>query len=766
MRSKGFLTFLKNLRLRWKLTICVLGLHLALGTAFIAGVTSIFSDRLHLELEQKGRILTQYLSETVTDPILVNDLVQLQQHLERAVALEDDILYAYVGEPGKFPLAHTFKNGFPRSFLAGPSQPLTGEVLIELLETEKGIVRDFAAPVLAGGKAVLHVGLSEAHIHQGVGKARRILYTIIVFFSLVWVIAIFFLSRFVTRPLEELTKGAEAIGKGELDRRLPVETRDEIGHLAATFNAMTRNLAQLMEERLSAEKEIQETLTLFESIANGIGEGILLLDLDFRIIWANEHVLEHYQVQLDEIRGRACYEVTHNRNTPCKPPGDPCPILLQPDGGRPLPYEHVHYDREGNREMVEVTVYPLRDENGDVYQYLHITRDISERHEKLKLEDQLRQSQKMEAIGRLSGSMAHDFNNILTTIVGFSELGKLAVGEDDPLREKFESILQAGRRGAELTRQLLAFSRRQVIKTQVVSLHEVIADFSRLLHRLVGENVELELVSRAPDACIEVDPGQLEQVVMNLAVNAKEAMPEGGKLTIETGRTRLENYPDPERGVDISGNFVQLTVSDSGHGMDAELRGRIFEPFYTTKKEGTGLGLATVFGIVKQGGGYIDVESAPGKGTRFDIYFPEARKEEETAGQQEEHPGDQSGGSETILLVDDRHELVDLAAQALEPLGYHVLGATGAEEAQELSRSLHGRIDLLVTDIVMPGMNGVELARALRESRPEMKVIFVSGYADNHLGKDGRIDDSVPYLEKPVLPSELARTVREVLDSG
>ena len=226
---------------------------------------------------------------------------------------------------------------------------------------------------------------------------------------------------------------------------------------------MSGSLSLLMAERLRAEQKQKESLSLMEGIANGIGEGILVLDLDFRIVWANKYILEQYGMDLGAMRGKFCYEVTHGRSSPCSPPHDPCPILLEQGAGRPIPLEHIHFDRQGNQCLVEVVVYPLRDEDGAIYQYLHISRDITERVEKVKLEDQLRHSQKMEAIGRLSGGMAHDFNNILTAIMGFSELGMVSARESDPLRDKFVSILEASKRGAELTRQLLAFSRKQVV---------------------------------------------------------------------------------------------------------------------------------------------------------------------------------------------------------------------------------------------------------------------------------------------------------------
>lgn len=768
MKGNFFFPFPFHFRLRWKLALLVLILNIVLGSALVIGTRIILFSSLEVELEQKGAILVKYLADTVQEPYLTKDLILLQRHLERAVEFEDDILYAFISVNGRFPLVHTFPGDFPKDLVTGHLPDNDQNISIQVFDTEQGYIRDFASPLLSSRDDLfLHAGLSENHLYEAVSSAGNILYTVIAVFAVICFFAVLILSAVITKPLEMLAQGAEEVGRGTLGKKLAVMTNDEIGDLAKTFNAMTGNLSRLMDERFRTEKELKETLNLLEKIAHGIGEGILLLDLDFTIIWANNYILQHYGVALEQVKGRRCHEVTHNSATPCRPPHDPCPILLYDVNSKPVPYEHVHLDREGSEEAVEVVVYPLKDENGDVYQYLHISRDISDRHVKLKLEEQLRQSQKIEAIGRLSGSMAHDFNNILTTIVGFSELGKLSLQDDEPLRENFESILQAGQRGAELTRQLLAFSRKQVIKTRVVNLNFIVANFSKMLHRLVGEDVILQLVSHVSQANIEADPSQMEQVIMNLAVNAKEAMTNGGEIRIETDVIQLEEYHDAERDVLVSGSFVMLSVSDTGQGMQLKDRGKIFEPFYTTKSQGTGLGLATVYGIVKQHGGYIDVESALGKGTTFTLYFPEVDEQEESADLSAvDLKRDMPTGNETILLVDDQKDLIDLIAEVLSSLGYHTIGATGAEEAIGISRNMKGPIDLLLTDIVMPRMNGVELARILKHERPGLKVVYLSGYADAHLGDDGKIDDSIQYIEKPILPSAMARKIREVLDTA
>ncbi|MHB8810964.1 MAG: ATP-binding protein [Desulfobulbaceae bacterium] len=762
MRGSPLLSFFSHLRLRWKIAILILALHGALGTAFSLVLTHNFTTSIRKELEQRGALITRHLLESVIDPFLLNDIVQLQQLVDKTLSLEDDIAYVFIAAREGLPLVHTFQGGFPKALLTAHEPVREEGISILQLETERGVILDFAAPVLKGQNYFVHVGMSNIHLLRVLDSARGLLFLVMAAFAVIGFVAALIMAAFITRPLAVLAQGVEEIGRGELGKKLSIVGRDELGQLARKFNEMSDNLAMLMAERLRAEQKQRESLSLMEGIANGIGEGILVLDPDFRIFWANTYILEQYGMDLEAIRGKFCYEVTHGKSSPCSPPHDPCPILLEQGAGRPIPLEHIHFDKQGNQCLVEVVVYPLQDENGDIYRYLHISRDITERVEKVKLEDQLRHSQKMEAIGRLSGGMAHDFNNILTAIMGFSELGMVSARESDPLRDKFVSILEASKRGAELTRQLLAFSRKQVVAPQAINLNAIITNFSRMLHRMVGEDVELHLVCRPGIGNIKADPGQIEQVLMNLAVNAREAMPGGGKLTITTDMQSLPYHDLVPQGEDGAG-FVRLSVTDTGHGIREEDRKRIFEPFFTTKSQGTGLGLATVYSIVKQHGGVIEVESTPGQGTTFLLYFPEVLEEETLDVPVEAKLTDMPRGTETILIVDDSPELVELLVDILSSLGYRVFGAVSAREAIKVSRSMTGSIDLLLSDVVMPEMNGVELVSILVQERPGLKVIYMSGYADTYLGFAGGTEGA-PFLEKPILPTKLARKVREVLD--
>jgi signal transduction histidine kinase/ActR/RegA family two-component response regulator len=407
--------------------------------------------------------------------------------------------------------------------------------------------------------------------------------------------------------------------------------------------------------------------------------------------------------------------------------------------------------------------YPVRMKAGEI---LGVGCLVSEITERKQLEDQLRQSQKMEAVGQLAGGIAHDFNNLLTAITGYSTLGLRHIEENHRVTGYLEEIKKAGDRAANLTRQLLAFSRKQILQPIPLNLNDIVSDINKLLERLIGEDIELSVKLGSDLRRIKVDPGQIEQVLVNLAVNARDAMPRGGKLTIETTAVELsQEYADKHIGLQ-AGRYLVLTVSDNGTGMDEKTKERIFEPFFTTKEKdkGTGLGLSTVYGIVKQSGAHISVYSEMGYGTTFKIYLPEHDAPETT--EPAALPIGNWGGSETVLLVEDEDAVRGLARQILEEEGYSVLEASRGEEALSLCAAYEQTIQLLLTDVVMPETSGKEVADRLRTLRPDIKVLFMSGYTDDAIVHHGVLDAKVQFIQKPFTPIALAKKVREVIDSN
>jgi PAS domain S-box-containing protein len=521
-----------------------------------------------------------------------------------------------------------------------------------------------------------------------------------------------------------------------------------------------------VDRDITRRERAEEALEQFnELILNSVGEGIYGLDLQGRPTFVNPAVSRMTGWRTEDLLGRPLHEILHHSRPDRTPyPKELCRICaVFQEGALSRADNEVFWRKDGTSFPVEYLTTPIRGERGEAMGVVVTFQDITDRK---KLEEQLRQSQKMEAVGRLAGGIAHDFNNMLTVITGYSELLLQSLAPGSPLRNTVEQIKQAGERAAGLTGQLLAFSRKQVLQTKVLDLNAVVADMDKMLRRVIGEDIDLLTVLKPGLGRVKADPGQLEQVMLNLAVNARDAMPQGGKLTIETADVELDAAYARRHVTVKPGPYVMLAVSDTGCGMDAETQARVFEPFFTTKEQGkgTGLGLSTVYGIVQQSGGNIWIYSEPGRGTTFKIYLPKVEEAADMGDPVVAHM-QQPRGTETILLVEDNPNVLGLARTVLQGQGYSVLEAPKGERALEIREQHNGAIHLLVTDVVMPGMSGRELAERLATSYPEMKVLYLSGYTDESIVHHGVLDHGMAFLQKPFTPDALARKVREVLDS-
>ncbi len=429
----------------------------------------------------------------------------------------------------------------------------------------------------------------------------------------------------------------------------------------------------------------------------------------------------------------------------------------------------INKRKDGTLYRQNATISPVRGASGEIVNYVCAARDVTR---EVELEEQLRQSQKMEAIGQLAGGVAHDFNNLLTAIMGNSEMLMSHMDPEDPRLADLDEIRQAGARAAGLTRQLLAFSRRQLMEPVMLDLNSVVENVSKMIQRLIGEQIELVTTLDADLGRVNADPGQIEQVVLNLAVNARDAMPEGGKLLVETVNAEL----DPEYvGVHSPvqpGQYVMLAISDTGAGMDEETRARIFEPFFTTKEsgKGTGLGLSTVYGIVKQSNGYIWVYSEPGQGTAFKVYLPRVEVAAKPARKRAKPRGGRAyydvEATETALLVEDDSSVRAVVRKTLEASGYTVVEARNAAEAAQQARDYEGPIDFLITDLIMPETSGRDLAQTVTALRPSVKVLYMSGYSDNAVLRHGMLSPEMEFIAKPFTQERLLDKVRRVLDTS
>jgi two-component system, cell cycle sensor histidine kinase and response regulator CckA len=516
-------------------------------------------------------------------------------------------------------------------------------------------------------------------------------------------------------------------------------------------------------KRHRAEEELRANLVHLSMVYNSVADVIFHVRVEpqgqFRFDSVNHAFYKVTGLQESQVIGKLVQEVI---------PEPSVPLILEKYQEAIRTRQTVRWEEEtpypDGTKSGEVSATPVFDSEGHCTSLIGSVHDLTERK---RLEHQFRQAQKMEVVGQLAGGVAHDFNNLLTIINGYSEIMLQELAADNPHHVYAAEIKKAGDRAASLTHQLLAFSRRQVLKPQVLDLNSSITKMEKMLRRLIGEHVQMMTVPGTDLGRVKADPGQVEQIIVNLAVNARDAMPQGGKLTFETANVTLgESYAANHLTVK-PGPYVMLAVSDTGVGMDAETQKHIFEPFFTTKEvgKGTGLGLSTVYGIVKQSDGNIWVYSEPGLGTTFKIYLPRVDKPVEIAGTAPEEAGLHSG-TETILLVEDEPSVRLLVRTTLESNGYQVLEAANGAEALLIGEQHTGRIHFLLTDLVMPGINGRALAEQLAPLRPELKVLFLSGYTDDAVIRHGGLEAGKAFLQKPFTPDALARKVREVMDEG
>jgi PAS domain S-box-containing protein len=523
-------------------------------------------------------------------------------------------------------------------------------------------------------------------------------------------------------------------------------TLDEAGN-----PAILTGIVQDITDRKRAEDRIHRETSLRNVLLDNMPCIALVLKKQTREIVACNEIAKSFGA----VVGKTCHGSIVLQDPPC-------PFCLAPDLWDTGANQHIEVEYLG--KFWQGVWVPFSDDL-----YVHYVFDVNDRRraeeEKEKLGAQLQQAMKMEAVGRLAGGVAHDFDNLLTAIIGNVSLASMKVPPSDKVTDLLAEAKKAAERAARLTQQLLAFSRKQIIEPKVLDLNDLIADLESMLARLIGENIGLHTVPGGGLGPVKVDPGQFEQILVNLAVNARDAMPDGGKLLIETANVELDDGYCARNPGAQPGRFVMLAVSDTGHGMSEEVKKHIFEPFFTTKPKGsgTGLGLSMIYGTVLQAGGSIEVDSEEGRGTAFKIHLPRAEGEA-TRPAKDNMPPDLPGGSETVLLVEDEDVVRDLCVKLLDRLGYRVIQASSGEEAVLLAGNHGERIDLLMTDVVLPGMNGRELADRLVSLHPETKVLFTSGYTDDAIVRHGVLHDDVAFIGKPYSLPVLSKKIRQVLD--
>ncbi len=616
--------------------------------------------------------------------------------------------------------------------------PLSGDSLAAYQ-----ILRDvYGKPV-----AVLRIVLSRNIYKQGQTSLLQFMLLLLAAGFSFGAVTLYLLERFVISRVADLGENITQIGaSGDLSARVRVSGKDELAHLAASINGMLDDLQRVQSER-------HEERTRLSVMVDKMPAILWTADSQLRIKSAMGAGLGAVGLAAREAVGLSLLDFFRTTD-----PEFPAISAHR----KALAGEAIAFETTWETRSFESHVQPLRDEDGVIRGVIGVALDVTDRE---RLTDQLRQAQKMQAVGELAGGVAHDFNNLLMVVKGHAQLLLERLPEGAPLRHSAEQVEKAADRAASLTRQLLAFSRKQVLQPRVLDMNEVVAGMIKMFSRVIGENIEMAFLPGSKLGRVKADPGQIEQVLLNLVVNARDAMPDGGRLTLETANVELDRSYAAKHASVEPGPYVMLTVTDTGCGMDAQTQSRIFEPFFTTKGpgKGTGLGLATVYGVVKQSGGYIWLYSEVGRGTTFKIYLPEVMSEVDrpTA---EPDTAVEAPANETVLFVEDDQGVRELVRDYLVGSGYRVLEATDGVEALKIVTAHRGAIDLLITDVVMPHLSGPELAARLSAERPGLKVLFLSGYTDDTVFRHGVLEGAVAFLQKPFNLKAFAQKIREVLN--
>jgi PAS domain S-box-containing protein len=725
-------------------------------------------------IEEKARHITSMAAYSVASPLFFENAKNLDEAL-KTIKKGGDIAYLMVVKEGGVVAAHF-----------NPDRALRSNYLYandHNRVSNDGEVYKTMTPVVHYGQEIgrLYIGFPLTAQREEVARTKRSVALISLSIFIFGMVVIFSISKVVIKPLKNMVGTVEQIARGDLTKRAAVMSEDEVGHLARSFNVMVDNLQaayraleninKSLEERVAnrtqalrleiserqlADVALRESEEKYRTLFEELIDVVIISTPDGKLLDINSAGIRllGYTSKEEVLQIDLTHDLFVDREQYQQYMGT---IEAQ---GLVNAFELSLKRKDGQKVTVSASANGIRNEKGDIVAYRNIMRDITNVK---RLEHQLLESQRMETVGRLAGGIAHDFNNMLNIILGNAQLAKMVLGEDGAAAGYISSIESAVQRAAGFVRQLLAFSRRQLLDLSVVHFNDVVTDFAKMIHRFIGENIEMKIISARRLPTAKVDVAQMNQVLLNLVINARDSMPDGGELTIETYTRDLDKAHCRVNMDSKPGNYVVLSVTDTGTGMNEETLKKIFEPFFTTKGvgEGTGLGLAVVYGIVKQHGGFIDVYSELGKGTTVKIYIPSVREAADCPAATKEPV---KGGNEVILVAEDEPSLREVASAILASLGYKTLVASNGEEALEIFREKNREIDLVLLDVVMPKLSGKEAYEEMKKIDPSVRSVFVTGYSLSGIHSNFILEQGIDAIQKPYSSEVLGRKMREVLD--
>jgi PAS domain S-box-containing protein len=743
--------FKKSVRFKFLVVMSVI---LFISTVVLSSVIAVNERKMLMySLLTKGQSFASYIAKLSIDPLIMKDSIQLDSFVNEANKDEDVMFIIIKDADGNIMTSQyasiNYQSLMLKTILPKISKDSDLSDIIAAVK-EKEAVTELSAPVQSGIHTIgkVTIGMSGHRINQQILNTILFVIALNLVVALVLGVVLFSASKkIILDPIRELAEAAFYLAKGDLSTQVKIKTTGEVQTLVDSFNRMAEDL-----NKTTVSKDY------VDNIIKSMIDTLIVLSPDSKILRANEAACALLGYDEEYLKGKSFEMICENG---LSEDGGSIDSILE--RGHIRDVEKIYLARNRIKIPMLFAASALRDADGNIQGIVCVAQDITERR---RLEEQLFQAQKMELIGQLAGGIAHDFNNILSAIMGYSNIIQMKMDKNEPLRAYVDNIVSASEKAANLTKSLLAFSRKQIINPKPVKLNDIVKNVEKLLLRIIGEDIELNTKLSAEDPVVMADSGQIEQVLMNFAANARDAMPDGGLLIIENELVEIDEEFIQTHSYVLPGKYALMSVTDTGIGMDEKIKEKIFEPFFTTKEtgRGTGLGLSMAYGIIKQHKGLVNCYSEVGKGTTFRIYLPviEATGEEEKPVQP---VGTPVCGSETILLAEDDASLRKLTRDVLEKFGYTIITAENGEDAVNIFMDNKDKIQLLLFDLIMPRKNGKEAYEEIKKINPYIKTLFLSGYTANLVHKKGILEEGINFILKPVSINTLLLKVRETLDS-